>query len=133
MNFTLTRGRYALYGILGQIKSEEGSLLLCTLEHAYEQPDGTFLPKLAAGIYTFKKRLSPKRGYEVFTLENAPPFMGTPVTYIEIHKGNYNSDSEGCILLGMRFGTGMIEDSKDAFDKFMAAQEGVEEFQLTVT
>lgn len=133
MNFTLTRGRFALYGILGQLKSEDGSLLFCTLEHAYQQKDGSFLPKLAPGTYTCVRHPPNRLPYETFVVQGVPPFMGAPVAGILIHKGNYNNDSEGCILIGMRFGTGMIEDSKDAFDQFMTAQEGVNEFQFTVT
>lgn len=133
MNFTLTRGRYALYGILGQLKSDDGSLLYCTLEHAYQQADSSFLPKLAKGTYACVRHPANRLPYETFMVKDVPAFMGAPVAGILIHKGNYNNDSEGCILIGMRFGTGMIEDSKDAFDQFMDAQNGVDEFQLTVT
>lgn len=132
MNCQLVTQSSALYGIIGELQSLSGEKLFVTLEHAYAE-GAAWVPKLARGqMYDCVRRMSPRLGYEVFCIQNAPAFQGVPVSFIEIHKGNYNSNSEGCILLGMAVGTGMIEDSGVAFDKFMAMQSGIDVFQLKV-
>lgn len=136
MNFTLTRQRYSLYGVFGKLVSDDGSSIFATLEHAYPvlgpSAGKEWIAKLAPGKYTCHKRKSPHFGYTVFVIENAPPFQGAAVNYIEIHIGNYNNDSEGCILIGVKAGTGMIEDSIPAFHHFMELQKDVDTFELTV-
>jgi len=134
MDITLTRKAANLYGIFGEITSPEGDVLARTLEHAYASDD-TFLAKLAPGTYTCKRgvhKLSNLNPFEAFEVQNVPWFQGAPVTGILFHVGNYNKDSEGCILLGTAKGVGCILDSRAAFDKFMALQVGVDEFTLTV-
>lgn len=56
---------------------------------------------------------------------------------ILFHWGNYNKDSEGCVLLGkaevsQANGQHMITSSKETFDIFMKYLAGVNEFTLTV-
>jgi hypothetical protein len=56
---------------------------------------------------------------------------------ILFHPGNYNDDSEGCVLLGKAYGMKlnggkMIVNSRNAFDHFMYLQEGVDSFVLIV-
>lgn len=131
MIFNLKRDTYALYGILGKFQGEGFSCE--TLEHAYKQPDGSFLPKLAPGTYTFKLRASPRHHRDLWTLESAPAFMGAPVTVIEIHKGNGNNDSEGCILVALERGKGFILESEKAFDAFMELTKGLDEITLVVS
>lgn len=132
MNLFLDRKQYTLYGITGQISDSSGNFLFVTLEHAYQQLDGSFLPKVAPGAYTCVRHPPQRLHYETFMLQNVPPFMGAPVDGILIHVGNYNGDSIGCILLGQALGTGMIEDSQKAFDAFMELQNGCENFTLIV-
>lgn len=131
MTFNLKRDTYALYGILGKFQGEGFSCE--TLEHAYKQPDGSFLPKLAPGTYTFKLRFSPRHHRDLWTLETAPPFMGAPVTMIEIHKGNVSSDSIGCILQALSRGVGCVLESEKAFDAFMELTKGLNEITLVVS
>jgi hypothetical protein len=131
MNFTLTRNQCGLYGVFGDLKSEDGKATFATLEHSYLCGPG-WAPKVAAGTYTCKRYFSPEHGYDVFVLQNVPAFQGQPVTYIELHIGNYLKDSKGCILLGLKKGAGMIEDSRVAFDQFMEIQKGVDSFTLTI-
>lgn len=131
MKFTLKRDTYALYGILGKLQGE--GFACETLEHAYLQPNtNSYAPKLAPGTYTFKRRFSPKHGYDLFTLENAPWFMGAPVTEIELHRGCYNNDSEGCVLLGMIRAAMCILESEKAFDAFMDLMKGHDALTLEV-
>lgn len=131
MNFILTRGKAGLYGVFGQIQSEDGTITLCTLEHAYPVNAG-FIPKVLVGKYECVRHPPNRLPYETFMLLNVPPFQGSPVDGILIHKGNTNNDSVGCILLGLSFGTGCILESKIAFERFMTAQTGVDKFTLVV-
>ena len=92
------------------------------------------MPKIPQGVYTCM------RGEH--ELENGPKFitfevMGVPGhSGLLFHKGNFDNDSKGCILLGMNVvgapGARMITQSGLAFDRFMALQKGVDDFQLTV-
>jgi hypothetical protein len=132
MNFTLTTNQCGLYGVFGEMKSEDGKFIFATLEHAYPCDSG-WAPKVERGkTYECVRYDSPDHGYPVFVLKSVPDFQGQPVTYIEIHIGNYNKDSKGCILLGLKKGTGMIEDSGEAFKQFMELQKDVNSFTLTV-
>jgi hypothetical protein len=135
MNAKLVNKQYRADGIFGLMSMDDGTEF-DTLQHAY--PDGSgYVPKLAQGTYTCVRRMSPHFGYEVFMVESVPDFQGKPVSYIEIHRGNYNADSDGCILLGLSIRpidsiTQMLASSAPAFNLFMGLQNGVNEFTLTV-
>jgi hypothetical protein len=57
-------------------------------------------------------------------------------TGILFHMGNYNQDSDGCVLLGESTvpdpDPTMITSSVLTFNQFMGSQTGVDTFQLTV-
>lgn len=127
MNILLTRNKSLLYGIFGELKDEQNNILAVTLEHAFAQPDGSFAPAVPVGTYTCERRRSPKFGYDLFILLDVPGH-----TYIEMHIGNVNSDSDGCILLGTYLGTNCILDSRIAFNKFMSLQTGIDQFQMVI-
>lgn len=129
----LIRNRADLYGIFGKMIDDQSNQLAVTLEHAFLQADGSYKPKLADGSYICIKRKSPKFGYNLFLIQNVPDFMGQTVTYIEIHIGNYNKDSDGCVLLGSAIGVGCILDSRLAFENFMANMEDEQTFTLDVS
>lgn len=131
MNFTLTRNEAHLYGVFGTMVSDDGLHTFATLEHAYKDGSG-FSPKVAAGIYTCERHSPNRLKYETFTLLNVPPFQNAPVSGILIHKGNYNGDSIGCILIGKSKGSCMIEDSRTAFEEFMELQKDLDTFTLTI-
>lgn len=135
MDIKLTRTAYNLYGVLGELRDESDTLICYTLEHAYAEGD-SFVPKLASGTYTCQRgihKLSNLNPFEAFEVMDVPWFQGAPVSGILFHVGNYNKDSEGCVLLGMQRGVGCILESREAFEKFMSLQEGVDSFTLTVT
>lgn len=101
-----------------------------TLEHSYNGQ-----PKLPAGIYRCV------RGQHA--LHNGVPFETFEITGVAghsailFHAGNYNRDSEGCVLLGREIvnapdGSEMITGSRLEFHQFMARLEGIDEFELKV-
>ena len=57
-------------------------------------------------------------------------------TGILFHMGNYNKDSDGCVLLGEEAvptsEPTMVTNSVVTFNSFMASQSGVDTFQLVV-
>lgn len=132
--FRLSRKTKRPDGIFGEWQDERGGLLYLTLEHSYQQPDGSFAPKIVPGTYTCKRYESPKHGYDVFMLtgENADGH------FYEVHVGNYNRNSDGCVLLGK--GRGFLEDGKgwmlqysqQAFDAFMLSMKEQDLFTLIV-
>jgi hypothetical protein len=132
MNFTLTTKQSGPNGIFSELRSQDNSIVFDTLEHAYLIGQ-EWLPKVARGVtYICTRYYSPDHGYNVFVLRSVPIFDGQPVTYIEIHIGNYNKDSKGCILVGLARGPTMIEESETAFKAFMEIQKDVDTFSLTV-
>jgi Family of unknown function (DUF5675) len=143
MNLQLTRARSDMYGIFGVLCDETGATLCLTLEHAYQDttdsssiiPDN-YVPKLAVGTYICKKGMHQlKNGikFETFEVLGVPDFQGSPVTGILFHIGNYNKDSEGCILLGSEIAAGCLVNSGVAFTSFASLQSDVDEFTLIVS
>jgi hypothetical protein len=110
-------------GIFGQLSDESGTVLAATLEHSYN-----CLPKLAAGTYKCVRRVSPHFGYELFCITGVEGH-----DYIEIHIGNLQKDSTGCVLLGLRRDGIAVLGSKLAFDAFMNLMKGKNEFDLEVS
>jgi hypothetical protein len=135
MNMTLRRNEYLSDGIFGLLQSEDGQFQCHTIERSY-LVNGNWMPKLAPGIYTCRRRDSPHFGYSVFQVMNVPDFQGVPVTYIEIHISNVEANVDGCIGVGETRGTLNGQDavlqSGQAFHNFMAAQSGIDTFPLTV-
>lgn len=120
-----------------------GSLDLSTIEHAYPDYAGKWIPKLATGTYKCIRGIhqleDPKKPgellppFETFEIMNVPQFQGQNVTGLLFHIGNYNHDSHGCVLVGMGQNDVMVTNSAIAFnDHFMKAQEGCNEFTLVV-
>lgn len=130
MNLKLTRTKSVLYGVFGELKDENGDLVAVTLEHAYLCPDGSYGPKLPAGMFICVRgehRLAGRNPFQTFEITNVPGHTG-----ILFHKGNVNSDSEGCVLLGTSFNALGISESQEAFDLFMEFQKDCNQFTLVV-
>ena len=125
----LLRSEFRDDGIIGTLYNEQGDQLAVTLEHAY---DGQ--PKLPAGHYLCKRgkhQLKHSDPFETFEVTGVTGHTG-----ILFHTGNWNKDSDGCILLG-RTVTGstegwMITNSHLTFAYFMHDLVGVDAFLLTV-
>lgn len=125
----LVRYDWRADGIFGRLRDDHDDQLAVTLEHSF---DGK--PKLPAGQYLCKRgmhQLEHGGRFETFEVLDVPGHTG-----ILFHIGNWNRDSDGCILLG-RVSVGstdghMITSSAMTFFSFMNALDGVNEFPLTV-
>lgn len=138
MNLSLKRDIATEQGVFGTLTSEDGSFTCRTLEHAYDSGDGngSYAPKVLPGVYLCvrgRHQLAHMdKPFTTFEITKVPGH-----TNILFHKGNYNNDSEGCVLLG----TGvypsenaptMLTSSSPVFNKFLMLQNGINQFTLTV-
>jgi len=135
----LIRTDHTKDGIFGELAYDfndntGGYKSFATLEHAYQdKPDGPYYPKLPDGTYKLVKG--------VHQLEHGGPFTAFEVTGVAghsgilIHPGNFNKDSNGCVLTGTHGGPEdkQIFDSKAAFDEFMTRFKDVNEMWIDVS
>jgi hypothetical protein len=139
MDITIKRTTFEADGIFGIMADTTGKVLAVTLEHAYDSSngDGTFIPKLPTGTYTCQRGQHQLAGmsqpFTTFEIMNVPGH-----TNILIHWGNFNKDSEGCVLIGETIdiyigGSHMITSSRITFENFMSLQSGVDSFTLVVS
>ena len=113
-------------GVFGEIKTLSGEHLFVTLEHVY-----SFGPKIQDGEY--KCVLGTHRllhGLDFQTYEITGIVGHSKVLF---HYGNFNKDSDGCVLIGKEIQGIMITDSRESFSRFMQIQNGLNEFSLIVT
>lgn len=130
MNLQLNRLDKRSDGIFGELVSSQGTVYAATLEHAYPDGDG-WAPKIPSGTYRCMRSMHRLHGMT----EDFETFMIMGVeghSNLLFHWGNWNQDSDGCILLGAKRTGNMVIDSKVTFAKFMAIQKGLDEFDLTV-
>lgn len=129
--FILTHTRFCADGIFGKLEKEDGTFVCYTLEHSYDNK-----PKLADGTYTCKRGPHRLHGmtedFITFEILGIPDFNGVPVRGVLFHWGNYNKDSEGCVLMGSSETPTMIGNSRAEWAAWMASLEGVDTFQLEV-
>lgn len=137
MDLKLKRIDYFSDGIFGELSDSTGHKLAVTLEHAYDSGNGngSYSPKLPNGTYTCLRgvhKLHDGVPFETFEITGVPGHTG-----ILFHVGNYNKDSDGCVLVGTNQETvgkvHMIDESRYAFKRFMDSQKGKDKFTLTVT
>lgn len=130
-SFTLKRDLFRDDGIISTLSDKDGNIVAHTLEHSYDK-----LPKIPNGVWKCQRgnhRLhNMTEDFSTFEVMNIPGHDN-----ILFHWGNYNKDSDGCILMGNKAvesnGVEMVTSSKDTFAKFMASLDGVDEFVLTVS
>ena len=79
------------------------------------EPSGTSGPQLLpVGTYGASVYDSPRLGMNVLLLNNTSPMTG-----VEIHPGNYPSDTHGCILPGTSQSNNFVGNSRAAFNTLM--------------
>lgn len=118
-------------GIFSELKDEKGKVLAHTLEHSYDKK-----PKLDLGAYKCVRGKHRLHGmvsdFETFEVKGVPGHTG-----ILFHVGNFNSESDGCLLLGEGIAQSskgqMVVGSKIAFKDFMNLMEGQNSFTLIVS
>lgn len=150
MNLRLTYTEARSDGIFGWVlpadapPESEAKPLCVFVTHAYRQPDGAYRPKVRpAGVYDCERGLHRLHGmtedFETFEVLGVLGHKG-----ILFHWGNWGSASEGCFCVGRRIvltaedrdgvdgPDEMVTESRATFREFMAAQAGVDRFQVTV-
>lgn len=130
-DFTLTHNRFCPEGIFGELMAKDGKFVAYTLEHSYDNK-----PKLADGTYTCVRGPHRLHGmtqdFITFEIKGVPNFNGLPVTGVLFHWGNYDKDSEGCVLIGSSETPTMITNSRQTWSDFMKSLDGIDSFLLTV-
>lgn len=134
MDLLLKRTAFKPSGIYGEIETMDGKKLFFTLERAYPDTESMaanqWKAKVPPGTYRCVRgphRLHDGIPFETFMVTKVPGCTG-----ILFHIGNYNRDSEGCILIGKQSINDGIGKSRDAFVEFMELQRGCDEFFLEV-
>jgi hypothetical protein len=117
MHIKITRIEVTDKGIFGHLDVDGFSCV--TLE-----PDDLNIP---AGSYRATLYNSPANKTLVPLLHDVPGR-----SMIEIHCGNWEKDSKGCILVGMKRNGYAIESSRQAFKLLMAKLLGAEDIRVTV-
>jgi hypothetical protein len=134
MNLTLTRKLFRADGIFSELVDDQGKFVAMTLEHSYSDGD-FFRPKIPNGTFQCVRGIHQLHGM-------AEPFQTFEITGVVghtdllFHAGNFNQDSEGCILLGQTIADDgmaeMVTNSKMTFAAFMDREKDVQEFMLSV-
>lgn len=136
MDLVLTRLFYREDGIFGELRDLNEFLVAVTLEHAYPLDGvGGFYPKIPVGKYNCVRGIHQlehmEYPFETFEITNVPNH-----SKILFHYGNFNDDSEGCVLLGARTQAStkgqMVTNSKATFDDFMKLETNQPGFVLQV-
>ena len=139
MDLTLTRLQCRPDGVFSDLRTLSGELIAQCLEHGYSAAGlvDCWVPKIPPGEFKCVRSMHRLHGmsedFETFEVTDVPGHSN-----ILFHWGNYNKDSDGCILLGKSIErapdqTQMITNSRETFARFMTLQDGVQEFMLTVT
>ena len=105
---------------------EDTTVLAQTLELPWvdNAPGMSCIP---AGIYCANLRYSPVHGRDVYWLAGVKDRVD-----IEIHWGNFPSDTKGCILLGTSREANAIGHSVEAFSAFMAHMAGAPRITIQI-
>lgn len=129
MKLTLKRTDFGNDGIFSILCDENDNVLFHTLEHSFDNK-----PKVYNGTFICL------RGEH--QLDHGGPFETFEITGVEghsgilFHVGNFNKDSDGCVLLGKDViqypNYRIVSESKQAFQDFMNLMTGIDQFTLEV-
>lgn len=131
MIYKLKRKEYRDDGIFSELYNENDQLIAHTLEHSYNYNK----PKLYAGTFKCVRGMHQLHGmdhpFETFEITGVNGHTG-----ILFHAGNWNADSDGCVLLGENVTLSpqgqMVTASRLTFGSFMSRLKGINEFELAV-
>ena len=138
----LKRYEYSSTGIFGTLENDDKTLFLSTLEHAFEVKENqvststAYMPIVQPGQYTVvlgTHQLDHGGPKQLYCIQGVVDVKGNSHSGICFHIGNYNKDTDACVLLGMARLNDMITMSEKAFDLFMAYMKDVDSFQLIVS
>lgn len=144
MRLELLTSRIIPDGCFSILKDRDSGAEVChTCERTFD--DGR--PVIPAGEYLCKRTKFKRGGYWTFEITGVEGHSG-----LKFHKGNLETESLGCPLVGMREGELAVLDGKivpigtpgsilkpavvesgKAFDKFTIFTQGVKEFWLKVS
>ena len=140
MDLALHRSMKRPDGIFSNLLKDDDSELCVTLEHSYASADSGWEPKIYPGEFQCvrgKHRLhGMDHDFETFEITGVVGHVN-----LLFHWGNWNENSEGCILLGEKIvdaphagaqHVDMVTNSRVMFAEFMRLQEGVDRFLLRV-
>lgn len=143
MDMILQRLNCGDEGCFSELHDDLGNKLMVSVSHSYPDGSGGWIPKVPAGTYVC--RLG-EHQLKLASGELSDPFSTYEITDVPghtgilFHTGNTEYDTEGCECLGNEFGQ-LVEggalldavlESRVAFGRFMALQDGVGAFLLTV-
>lgn len=115
-------------GIAGVMINPDGYIPFCVTMELPWMSNKPFISCIPSGIYICERKESPKHGS---TFEIKDVFNRTDILF---HKGNFDDDTKGCIVLGESFdhmrGEPAIMRSMTAFSEFMFILERENEFRL---
>lgn len=128
MQLTLKRIAVIDDGAFGVLLADGVPFAVC-LERTYDRDGGQFV-KIQPGRHKCKRSWYHRRGHATYEIE-VPGH-----TRILFHKGNWETDSEGCVLVGEQFGVlkkkPVILQSGQGFDELMTKAGDADEFDLLV-
>lgn len=129
MTLKLIRREFREDGIFSELLDENGKIIAHTLEHSYDSK-----PKLYDGGFVCVRgthRLHNMVPFETFEITGVQGHTG-----ILFHIGNWNKDSDGCVLVGSGIAQSsqgqMITGSIQAFSEFMELLKDQDSFDLIV-
>lgn len=115
-------------GIFSELM-KDGKVIAQTLEHSFNNK-----PKIPDGEYVCRRgihKLHDLKPFETFEICGVPGHTG-----VLLHQGNWNKDSDGCVLVGSGIAQSpegqMVTGSKQAFTDFMDLCKGLQSFDLIV-
>lgn len=129
MRIDLLRVGQSKRGTFGVLRYEQVPFAL-TLERPWEDNE-TYISCIPAGRYTCRRVRSMRFG-DTYEVCNVPGR-----SHVLFHKGNYISDTQGCILVGEEFsGTWdrpFIASSERGFLEFRKLLNDIPEFELVIS
>lgn len=130
---TLIRTDFKETGIFGKLLRKDGELIAYTLEHSLpKDKKGKYYAKTAPGTYVCRRSKWYRKPGEADDVETYEIMEVPGHTRILFHFGNYESDTQGCILLGLKRYKDMVTHSRVAFNQFMDLVGHKDSFFLTI-